>query len=125
MPYIPPKRYPHHGRRIYTRRGFRHRLRPRLLAQGYTSREVDRLEQLYFGIGLGRFLDERGLYLNVRRQRLYYMARGLKADRKHPIFELVRRSGMFYCYLSEDKQVMAFSSPYLQAVYGCLVLLEG
>lgn len=122
MRYVKPSRYPHRGRYIYTRRGFRTRLRPRLLAEGWRPREADKLERLYFGIDLTGYLDDVGMYRNVRSCRLYYMARGLSVDRKNPIFELVVRSRMFYCYFDEDGRVMGFSSPYLMAVNGTLII---
>lgn len=120
MKEVTPILYPHRNRHIYTRRGFRFRLRPRLLADGWSVREVNSLERIYFGIGLFGHLDEVAMYRNVPKCRLHHMARVLKYDRKRPLFELVKRSGLFYCIYDDQERMMGFVSGYCACVMGVI-----
>ena len=111
---IRPKRYPHWGFYAYTRRGFDVRVRPRLIAEGFSAHDVARLRELYFGgIRYERHCDETGFYRNKRRYRLYRLSRDvMKYDRKNPTFSLVIRSGLFYVCLDETGRVEGFQSPF-------------
>lgn len=88
------------------------RLRPRFLREGWRPCDVDRLERVYFNIGLHNYLNSTAAYHNLRKHRLYYMARELSTDRKSSIFNLVIRSGMFYCYFDDEGRLQRFESPY-------------
>lgn len=117
---IKPRYYPHHGMRVYTPLGFRRRVRKRLLLRGFKPHEVRRLEELYFGRNLHRYLDERATYRNLRKYRLYRMSRQLHADRKRPIFEIVLRSNLFFCFVDDANNIVGFTSPYCLRAMGII-----
>lgn len=121
---IPPRRYPHRGHKVYTLAGFRQRVARNLRALGFGRREVERLEQLYFGRDeVAAHQDEMGGFTNRRRYRLYALSRRqMKYDRKAPLFELVRRSGMFYVYVDEGGRVWRFVSPFALGRRGVMIL---
>jgi len=110
-----PRWYPHWGWYCYTPRGFDRRVRPRLLALGLKEREVARLRQLYFDAGCTCHHDETGAYRNYRRYRLYALSRSMHYDRKCPLLQLVRRSGLFWVWEDEDDGLVAFLSPFAAA----------
>lgn len=117
---IKPRYYPHHGMRVYTPLGFRRRVCKRLLLLGFKPHEVRRLEDLYFGRNLHRYLDDRANYRNLRKYRLYRMSRQLHADRKRPIFELVLRSHLFFCFVDDANNIVGFTSPYCLRAMGII-----
>lgn len=117
---IKPRYYPHHGMRVYTPLGFRRRVCKRLLLLGFKPHEVRRLEDLYFGRNLHRYLDDRANYRNLRKYRLYRMSRQLHADRKRPIFELVQRSHLFFCFVDDANNIVGFTSPYCLRAMGII-----
>ena len=111
MRLVKPQFFPHWGCYAYSRWGFVHRVRKRLLSRGFKPRECDRLQRVYFGDDFVEHQDDTGTYRNLRRFRLYRMSRRLQGDRKRPLFELVERSGLFYCYYGEQGELVAFVSP--------------
>jgi len=119
---IRPKYYPHRGAYAYTRRGFACRVRSRLHERGFTAKQISRLEDLYFCIAYHEHQDPTGAYRNTRQYRLYSLSRKLKGDRKRPLFELVERSSMFFCFYDDDGKMVAFVSPRAAVVYGAIPL---
>ena len=107
-----PKYYPHWGYYAYSRRGFAQRVRSRLSERGFKPHEIRKLEALYFGgHQYVRHRDDTGTYCNKRCYNLQGLSRSLHYDRKRPIFELVIRSGLFFCYYDEQGELMGFRSP--------------
>jgi len=111
MKCVRPKLFPHWGNYAYSQWGFRHRLKPRLLKMGFTIRQVERLEGLYFCRSFLDYLDDTGIYLNKRHNRLYYLARGMGYDRKERFFKFIERSRLFFCYYGDDGNFEGFQSP--------------
>lgn len=110
---VKPWRYPHREGKVYTQSGFRLRVARRLRDEGFSRRDVEKLEELYFGSRSVRcHQDDDGIYRNVRSFRLYQLCRRcMKYDRKNRLFRLVIRSGMFYVYLDDEGRVLGFVSP--------------
>lgn len=111
MKCVKPKLFPHWGTYSYSQWGFRHRLKPRLMARGFTQRQVEELEGIYFCRRYLKHMDEKGVYWNRRQNRLYRLARSVGRDRKQGLFGLVERSGLFVCFYGGDGQLVAFQSP--------------
>ena len=109
-----PTRFPHHGHYIYSERGFDSKVSKRLMREGFSRREVEKLRQLYFNDGLSVHQDETGIFRNKRKYRLHQFSRSqMKYDRKAPLFQLVLRSGLFFVFCSDEEpeQVKGFASP--------------
>lgn len=120
---IKPKRYPHSPRRAYTLRGFDARVRRHLRHDGFTAIEVEKLRLLYFSLGTEGHQDDTGCFRNRRQYRLHRLARkGLRFDRKSPLFELVKRSELFYVFCDEDGRVSGFVSPRAVIQRGAILL---
>lgn len=122
---VHPRWYPHRLGKAYTLSGFRQRVVPHLRARGFTLREAEKLEELYFAHSdtVRAHLDECGIYRNVRRCRLYALTRSrMKYDRKNRLFDLIVRSGMFYVYLDDNDAIRGFVSPHVMRTEGFLVM---
>lgn len=117
-----PTQFPHHYPYYYTRRGFK-RIRRRLARlYGFTKRDLERLESLYFNEGDSEHQNEAGTYVNKRKYRLHKLSRELSYDRKTPTFRLVERSGLFYILYDEDGHIEAFESPRMASFKGIISL---
>lgn len=122
---VHPRWYPHRLGKAYTLSGFRQRVAPHLRARGFTLREVQKLEELYFAPSdaVRAHLDAHGIYRNVRQCRLYRLTRSrMKYDRKNRLFDLIVRSGMFYVYLDENDRIRGFVSPHVMRTDGYMLL---
>lgn len=119
---VKPRRYPHRAGRVYTPTGFSRRVLRALMDDGFSPQEARRMGELYFGAKhLAAHHDEGGVYRNRRHYRLYRLSRQhMKKDRKGRLFELVRRSGMFYVFVDDDGTMLGFVSPWAYAALGVL-----
>ncbi len=110
-------------RKAYTLRGFDGRVRQHLRRDGFTAIEVEKLRLLYFSVGTSDHQDDMGCFRNRRQYRLHRLARkGLRFDRKQPLFELVKRSEMFYVFCDDEGRVSGFVSPRAVVQRGTIVM---
>lgn len=121
MTVVAPKRYSHCPRKAYTIKGFDQRVMPNLCKKlGITRKEAEKLKRLYFPSDLLAHLDVSGAYRNNRRYKLYRLSRKLGKDRKRRLFDLVKKSEMFYVYYDENGNVAAFVSPWVHKYLGII-----
>ena len=120
-----PTRCTHRNGRVYTRLGFRTKVIPHLLRDGFRPHEVRKLEKMYFGgQGMERYQTETGSYRNKRCFNLSGMSRHeLQFDRKRWFFELAERSGMFYVLYDAEGRVSEVVSPYVLRKRGVIPLI--
>ena len=121
---VKPRRYPHREGHAYTPTGFRRRVVRALMEDGFSALEAQRIGELYFGTReLREHQDEGGVYRNSRQYRLHRLSRQhMKKDRKCKVFDLVRRSEMFYVFVDDDGALLGFVSPRAYLVRGVLPL---
>lgn len=121
--HFKPLHFPHHAPYYYSRRGFK-RVRRRLARlYGFTKRDLERIEMLYFNDGHSPHQDIDGSYRNKRKYKLHQFSRTvLKYDRKSPTFRLVERSGLFYVFYDEEGRIEGFMSPRTASMLGAVTL---
>lgn len=119
---VKPSRYPHREGRAYTPTGFRRRVARALMADGFTALEAQRIGELYFGAKhLRQYQDDGGVFRNRRQNHLHRLSRQhMKKDRKCKVFDLVKRSGMFYLFVDDRGVMQGFVSPRAYLALGVL-----
>jgi len=87
---------------------------------GFSTKQIARLEDLYYCVKYIDHQDFTGVYRNKRQNRLHHLSRQLKGDRKRCLFDLVERSGLFFCYYEDDGTMAAFVSPRASLIFGTM-----
>ena len=91
--------------------------------QKFTPQQLRNLKALYFGTGFQKHLDVEGIYR--RSNGLWKLGRKLHyAYRVSAVFQLVERSGIFWCYYNDAGEMMAFKSPATWKLMGAQTVIE-